>query len=133
LTFKVDRGFRLDQNPGGGQRVETYRATSKTIVCTLSKDELTDTRAAWLKLFRTALLVREEIPGGLRLVVNGGSAEALRQLIEIERDCCRWITFELDGPTVTMTAKGAGILALRTMWAIGPQLGGNRAASGGGS
>jgi hypothetical protein len=98
--------------------VETYRASSKTIVCTLSKHELTDTRTAWRKLFRTALLVREEIPGGLRLVVNEGSAEALRQLIDIERDCCRWITFELDGPTVSMTADGVGVWALRTMWAI---------------
>jgi hypothetical protein len=99
--------------------VETYHATSKTIVCTLSKDELSDTRSAWQKLFRTALLVREEIPGGLRLVVNEGSAEALRQLIDIERDCCRWITFELDGPTVSMTADGVGVWALRAMWSIG--------------
>jgi hypothetical protein len=123
LTFKLDRGFRLDQNPGGGQPVETYRATSKTVVCTLSKDELTDTRAAWQKLFRTALLVREEIPGGLRLVVNEGSAEALRQLIDIERDCCRWITFELDGPTVSMTAGGVGVWALRAMWTVDRALG----------
>jgi hypothetical protein len=56
-------------------------------------------------------------------VVNDGSAEALRQLIEIERDCCRWITFELDGPTVSMTAKGAGAWALRAMWAIDPAVG----------
>lgn len=103
--------------------METYRATSRTIVCTLSKDELTDTRAAWQKLFRTAVLVREEIPGGLRLVVNEGSAEALRQLIEIERDCCRWITFKLDGPTVSMTAEGVGVWALRSMWAIDPAVG----------
>jgi hypothetical protein len=98
--------------------VKTYRATSKTIVCTLSMDELADTRAAWQKLFRTALLVREEIPGGLRLVVNEGSAEALRQLIDIERECCRWITFELDGPTVSMTAHGVGVWVLRAMWTI---------------
>jgi hypothetical protein len=96
--------------------VETYRATSDTIVCTLSRDELSDTRSAWQKLFRTALLAREEIPGGLRLVVNDGSAEALRQLIEIERDCCRWITFQLDGPTVSLTAKGVGAAIIRRMW-----------------
>jgi hypothetical protein len=98
--------------------VETFRATSRTIVCTLSKDELSDTRSAWQKLFRTALLVREEIPGGIRLIVNEGSAEALGQLIEIERDCCRWITFELDGSTVSLTAEGAGADALRQMWVV---------------
>jgi hypothetical protein len=96
--------------------VETYRATSDTIVCTLTTDELKDTRAAWQKLFRTALLLREEIPGGLRLVVNEGSADALRRLVDIERDCCRWITFELDGPTVSLTANGVGTFALRAMW-----------------
>ncbi len=96
----------------------TYRATSETIMCTLTRDELKDTRSAWQKLFRTALMLREEIPGGLRLVVNDASAETLAQLIEIERDCCRWITFELDGPVVSMTAEGAGADALRLMWVI---------------
>jgi hypothetical protein len=100
--------------------MDTYRATSDTIMCTLSKDELSDTRAAWQKLFRTALKVREEIPGGLRLVVREDSAEALKRLIEIERDCCRWITFRLDGPTVSMTAHGVGESALREMWVVDP-------------
>ena len=94
----------------------TYRAKSRTIVCTLSADELRDTGAAWQKLFHTALLLREEIPGGIRLVVNDGSAEALRQLVDIERECCQWITFELDGPSVSLTAEGAGESAIKEMW-----------------
>jgi hypothetical protein len=100
--------------------MDTYRATSNTIMCTLSRDELSDTRGAWQKLFRTALVVREEIPGGLRLQVRDDSAEALRQLIDIERECCRWITFRLDGPLVSMTAEGAGESALREMWVVDP-------------
>src|SRR5580693_488591 len=100
--------------------MDTYRATSNTIMCTLSRDELSDTRGAWQKLFRTALVVREEIPGGLRLQVNDDSAEALRQLIDIERECCRWITFRLDGPLVSMTAEGAGKSAIREMWVVDP-------------
>jgi len=100
--------------------MDTYRATSNTIMCTLSRNELSNTRAAWQKLFRTALLVREEIPGGLRLEVREDSAEALRQLIDIERDCCRWITFRLDGPRVSMTAEGAGESSLREMWVVDP-------------
>jgi len=100
--------------------MDTYRATSNTIMCTLSRNELSNTRAAWQKLFRTALLVREEIPGGLRLEVREDSAEALKQLIDIERDCCRWITFRLDGPRVSMTAEGAGESSLREMWVVDP-------------
>ena len=100
--------------------MDTYRATSDTIMCTLSKDDLVDTRAAWQKLFRTALVVREDIPGGLRLLVREDSAEALRQLIDIERECCLWITFRLDGPQVWMTADGAGEAAIRESWVVDP-------------
>jgi hypothetical protein len=96
----------------------TYRASSDTIVCTLTQDELRDTRYAWQKLFRTALIARDEIPGGIRLVVNEGSAVALRQLIEVERDCCQWINFDLDGSTVSMTADEAGAAAIRQMWIV---------------
>ena len=98
--------------------METFRATSNTIACTLSPEELRDTGSAWQKLFRTALLERAEVPGGLRLVVNDASAEALRRLVEIERDCCRWITFELNGPTVSLTAEGAGVTAIGSMWVV---------------
>jgi len=98
--------------------METYRATSETIMCTLTKEELMDTQSAWQKLIRTALMLREEIPGGLRLVVNDASKDALAQLIEIERECCRWITFELDGPAVSMTAEGAGVEVVRAMFAV---------------
>jgi hypothetical protein len=65
-------------------------------------------------------MTREAIPGGIRLVVNDRSAEALRRLIEIERDCCRWISFELDGPVVSMTADGDGASAIRSMWVVDP-------------
>jgi hypothetical protein len=43
--------------------VETFRATSDAIACTLSQEELRDTTSAWRKLLRTALLERAEIPG----------------------------------------------------------------------
>ena len=59
---------------------------------------------------------REEIPGGLRLVVHPGSADTLRALIDIERECCAWITFALFGPSVEMTAPGIGEATIREMW-----------------
>jgi len=101
--------------------METYRARTDVIACTLSPDELNETENAWRKLFRLSLVSREEVPGGVRLEVHPGSADALRSLIDIERDCCRWITFELDGPVVTMTSPGAGEATIREMWgAPGP-------------
>lgn len=85
----------------------TIRATSDTIACTLSADELMDVGAAWQKLFRTSLISRDLVPGGLRLTVHPGAAPALKQLIDIESECCGWITFELDGPELGLRASGA--------------------------
>lgn len=94
--------------------METFRATTDTIACTLTPEELKDTEAAWRKLLQLSLVSREEIPGGLRLVVHPGSADALSRLVDIERECCRWITFSLDGPSVTMTAAAES--AIREIW-----------------
>lgn len=96
--------------------METIRATSETIACTLTVDDLKDVRAAWQKLFGTWLVSRELIPGGLRLIVVSNAETALRQLIDIERECCKWVTFVLDGPSVTMTAEGDGEQAIQAMW-----------------
>ena len=98
--------------------METYRATSEVIACTLTPDDLEETEQAWRKLFNLSLISREEVPGGLRLEVHPGSAEALRSLIDIERECCQWITFELDGPVVTMTSPGDGEATIREMWSL---------------
>lgn len=97
--------------------MQLHRATSNTIACTLNADELTETESAWKKLLRLSLVARQEIPGGVRLTVDHRSRAALRQLIDIERECCRWITFELDGSSVAMTAPGAGEAAIREIWA----------------
>jgi hypothetical protein len=96
--------------------METFRATSDTVVCTLTQDDLKETVWAWKKLLRVSLVSRQEIPGGLRLTVDPRSEAALRQLIDIERECCRWITFKLDGPSVTITAAGGGESAIRETW-----------------
>ena len=80
--------------------METFKATSDVVMCTLTSAELEDVGGAWQKLFRTSLLTRVSVPGGLRLSFSPGGEQALRQLIAIERDCCPWITFVLDGPSV---------------------------------
>jgi hypothetical protein len=100
--------------------VETIKATSDTIMCTLSTAELRDTEAAWQRLFREWLVARDPVPGGLRLTVIPKAEPALRQLVDVEVGCCRWISFEIDGPSVAMTAAGeAGEQAIREMWAGG--------------
>jgi hypothetical protein len=100
--------------------MQTYRATSQTIACTLTPGDLQETQRAWQKLFRLSLVSRDEVRGGVRLEVHPGSADALRQLVDVERECCAWATFELDGPILTITSPGAGESAIRQMWVIDP-------------
>ena|ERR1051326_3254422 len=98
--------------------METYRARTDIIACTLTPEDLRGVGQAWQKLFRQSLVSRDEVSGGLRLEFHPGSAGALKSLIDIERECCQWATFELDGPVVTMTAEGAGEAAIREMWNV---------------
>ena len=97
-----------------------FRASTDTVACTLSDVDLKDTQTAWRKLFDAALISRDEIPGGLRLVVGEGGTAALARLVDVERDGCRWISFRLEGPVVEMTAGPAGEAALREMWKYDP-------------
>ena len=96
--------------------METIKATSSEIACTLTLDDLKDVRGAWQKLLRTSLVSRDEVPGGLRITVTPGGENALKQLIDIEQQCCSWITFVVDGPTVELTAQGAGEQVIRAMF-----------------
>jgi hypothetical protein len=97
--------------------MEIIEATSRTIICTLGEVELKDAGAAWQRLFREWLVSRELVPGGLRLTVVPSAEPALRKLIEMEIECCHWITFQFDGPSVTLTAVGEGEQAIREMGA----------------
>jgi len=87
------------------------------IACTLSASDLEDREGAWKKLMGSGLVRREAVPGGIRLSAAAGAAAALIELIDLERECCAWIHFEVDrGSVVTMTADGAGEAVLAGMF-----------------
>jgi hypothetical protein len=87
------------------------------IACTLSSEDLRDREGAWMKLLGSGLVKRNLVPGGIRLSAASGAAAALRELIELERECCAWIKFEVrDGAVVTMTAEGDGKAVLTEMF-----------------
>jgi hypothetical protein len=86
------------------------------IACRLSASDLVERQRVWQALLDTDLLAREPIPGGLRLTVRPGAGPQLDALIDLERDCCPWITFAVNGESVTMTAVGDGEEALRQMF-----------------
>jgi hypothetical protein len=69
----------------------------------------------------SGLVERDQIPGGIRLRAVPGAAAALIELIDLERECCAWIDFEVsDGSVVTLTAEGEGEAVLAGMFVDAP-------------
>lgn len=96
---------------------EMEMAETPPIACTLSAADLKDREGAWNKLMGSGLVVREVVPGGIRLSPAPGAADALIELIDLERECCAWIKFEVsDGSVVTLTAEGDGEAVLAGMF-----------------
>jgi hypothetical protein len=94
-------------------------AETPLIACTLSASDLKDRQGAWNKLMASGLVAREPVPGGIRLSPAPGAAAALIELIDLERDCCAWIEFEVgDGSVVTLTAAGEGAIVLAGMFKV---------------
>jgi hypothetical protein len=92
-------------------------ADSPLIACTLSASDLKDREGAWRKLMGSGLVQREVVPGGLRLTAAPGAAVALIELIDLERECCAWINFDVaEGSVVTLTAQGDGEAVLAGMF-----------------
>ena len=88
----------------------------RPIMCTLTPGELQDRGAAWQKLLASGMLHRHVIPGGIMLRADPGAAGALSELVALERECCAWIDFEVDGSDVRMTAPGDGAEVLAGMF-----------------
>jgi hypothetical protein len=92
-------------------------AETPPIACTLSAADLQDRERAWRKLMGSGLVTRDRVPGGIRLSAAPGAAEALIQLIDLERECCAWIDFDVsEGSVATLTAEGAGEAVLAGMF-----------------
>lgn len=92
-------------------------ADTPPIACTLSAADLEDREGAWRKLMGSGLVQRDVVPGGIRLSPAPGAAASLIELIDLERDCCAWIHFDVtEGSVVTLTADGDGEAVLAGMF-----------------
>lgn len=94
---------------------------SRPVACTLSARDLQDRGHAWRKLLTSGLVTRERVPGGIRLSAEPGARAALLQLVDLERECCAWIDYEVVGPVVTMTAAGDAETVLAGMFSASGQ------------
>jgi hypothetical protein len=94
-------------------------ADTPPVACTLSAADLEDRGGAWKKLMGSGLVERDRVPGGIRLSAAPGAASALIDLVDLERECCAWIRFEVsDGSVVTLTADGDGEAVLAGMFTV---------------
>jgi hypothetical protein len=98
---------------------------SRPIACTLTAEDLRDREGAWAKLLGSGLVDRDRVAGGVRLHAAPGASAALIELIDLERECCAWIDFDvardplLGEVDVVLTAEGDGEAVLATMFATG--------------
>ena len=66
-------------------------------VCTLTAKELQERKATILTSVSRAVIKRSEIPSGYRYEFSNrpDTHQAVLQMVELERQCCRFLTFEL--------------------------------------
>jgi hypothetical protein len=89
---------------------------ARPIVCTLTDADLKDRGQAWQKLLDSGLVERDRVSGGIRLRPAPGAKAALLKLIDLERECCAWIDYEIgEDSAVTLTAAGDGEAVLAGM------------------
>jgi hypothetical protein len=92
------------------------------IACALGAEDLAERRERWRRLVETALLERVEIASGveLRFRREPGVEEEVRALAGLERECCRFASFDVDGAAETVTlavrSSGDGVGAAREIF-----------------
>lgn len=88
------------------------------IACTLSTKGLAAQGARWRRLAGRAFASREETTDGLRLAFRDlpGVRDELRALVAVERECCAWATWELDGTVLDVRSTGDGVATLHGMF-----------------
>jgi hypothetical protein len=70
------------------------------IACSLSNAELRKREASLFALFKSAVIATEELSDGYLFQLPGDSRSltAVTELIAAERECCRFLAFELTMP-----------------------------------
>ena len=93
------------------------------VACTLNDGQRDERRERWQRLARRAFADRVATDDGLRLVFRNGPGveDELRELAELERDCCAFATWSVasaDGAAwiEVAAASDEGVAALHAMF-----------------
>ena len=102
--------------------MERTPAELPVIACSLEQGELAERRARWEALATDALVERAETSDGLRLSFRARPEveRELRELAELERECCGFARFEVRpaGAEVVLdvTAPAEAVPAVQAMF-----------------
>src|SRR5262249_36538807 len=79
-------------------------------ICTLTEQELRERKATILALVRDRVIRRSELPAGYRykFANDPDTNEAIHRMVEMERQCCRFLTFELTETDKTIQLDVTG-------------------------
>lgn len=80
--------------------------SSKPIICTLTPAQRIARGTTWRDVMREAVTNVEECPAGFVLTLGGATidVDTIRELVEAERDCCRWMDLQFGhGDVLTLT------------------------------
>ena len=94
------------------------------LACRLSNAEFRERGATLLAQFRSLVIAAEKLPDGYAFRIRGdrGSIAAVAELIAAERECCRFLAFEMTaepnmGPVIVRVTGPSGVRELlRTMF-----------------
>ena len=73
---------------------------TEPIACSLTPEAIRAGRAGLLPGLAELAATREATPDGYRLTfaANSGTLERIARVIDAERQCCRWLKFDLEVP-----------------------------------
>ena len=75
---------------------EVVMATSESVVCTLTEDELRERRAELRSGLFASITAARETSDGVELTFPAESADMVRAFVAAERQCCGFMTFTID-------------------------------------
>lgn len=89
------------------------------VSCTLNDGQMSERRRRWHALADRAFVDRVQTGRGLRLVFRDGDRveEELRELAELERECCAFADWSVSGTVLDVSGTSAeGIAAVQAMF-----------------
>jgi hypothetical protein len=89
----------------------------KLIACSLSPAGRASRGDRWRALVEETGVEIVEVPQGLELRFGTGAERELRELAELERECCAFADWTVEGTTLVVTGEGDAVPVVQSLFA----------------